>query len=289
MTQFPVDPGMAGRRLDVVVAGAQAWSRSRAERAIDQGLIQVNGLIQPRRYLVRAGETITIAEEPSPDINPPKVPILYEDDDILVLDKPAGVLTHPGSHHTEGTIADFTRRLVQDEDDTRPGIVHRLDRDTSGVLIVAKTPSAKTYLQKLFHDRQVTKTYLALAVGRMNQDEAIIELPLARSPRRQTRQAVDTTGRSAITYYLVQAEYPGFSLLEVQPRTGRTHQIRAHLQAIGHPIAGDRLYGAPAVPEGLRRQFLHASRLEFIGPSGQEVDVHSPLPPDLQAVLDHLD
>ncbi len=172
-----------------------------------------------------------------------------------------------------------------DDDPDRPGIVHRLDRDTSGVLVLAKTSAAKVYLQKLFHDRQISKTYIALAVGRIIPAEAVIELPLGRSPKRQTRQAVQAEGRRAVTSYRVREEYPGFTLLDLQPLTGRTHQIRAHLQAIGHPVAGDRLYGAPAGPPGLQRQFLHAARLQFTGPNGQAIDVRSPLPPDLAAVL----
>lgn len=289
MKRFTVTSAEAGERLDVALAKWAKVSRSQAARIIEAGRVSVNDAVQKSKYTLNLEDTVTLAPEPAAaPLDLPDIPVRYEDDDLLIIDKPAGMLTHIGNGKREGTVADAFRDHVEDDDQDRPGIVHRLDRDTSGLLIIAKNPASKVYLQGLFKKRDIHKTYLALVVGHPSEDEALIDLPLGRSTRRRTQHTVDLTGRAASTRYKVIANYPAYSLLEVQPLTGRTHQIRAHMRAVGHPVAGDVGYGAPSGPAGLKRQFLHAAHLQFISPSGKAIDVESPLPPDLAAVLDHL-
>jgi 23S rRNA pseudouridine1911/1915/1917 synthase len=166
--------------------------------------------------------------------------------------------------------------------------VHRLDRDTSGLLIVARSPASKTYLQGLFHDHKLIKTYRALLTGRIDPLTATVSLPLGRAIANRTKQAIDPHGRTAVTRYETLATYPGYSYVEATPTTGRTHQLRVHFSALGHPIVGDTTYGAPTNPFRLIRQFLHAGRLQFTGMHGESFDFVAPLPPDLQVILDQL-
>lgn len=288
MSSFTASLAEAGSRLDMAMAERLGWSRSQVQRFIKAGLVTVNTKAANRySQTVREGDRIEVVEAPAVDVVVPEVPILYQDDDLLVIDKPAGLLVHTAAAKPEATVAEAVRGLVADDDPLRPGIVHRLDKDTSGALIIARTAAAKEYLQRLFRQREVHKTYLALTAGHPQPARAVIDLPLGSGSSASGRRVVNPGGRSAQTRYQTIASYPGYALLEVEPQTGRTHQIRAHLQAIGHPIAGDRLYGGPHVP-GLNRQFLHASRLEFTGPNGQAINVTSQLPPDLAAVLDRL-
>jgi 23S rRNA pseudouridine1911/1915/1917 synthase len=289
MTEFIITRDEVGRRLDVVLAARLGLSRSQAAGRIKSGLVTVSGALAKSSLPVEAGWQVTVRESDLPATTiPPDLPVVYEDADLMVIDKPVGLLVHAGAGRREATVADFARRLVQDDDRDRPGIVHRLDRQTSGLLIIAKTRDAKAYLQSIFKERQVHKTYLVLVAGHPNPETAKIDLPLDRSVAARVRRAVHPSGRPAVTVYRTRQNYTGFALLEAEPQTGRTHQIRAHLAAIGHPVAGDHLYGAPAGPPGLGRQFLHATHLRFTGPSGQGIDVASPLPADLQMVLDRL-
>lgn len=221
----------------------------------------------------------------------PTLPIIYEDNDLLVIDKPAGLLTHPVSAKRPApSIVDWAIGRVESDESDHPGIVHRLDRDTSGLLIIAKNPSTKTYLQQLFREHKVQKTYLALVSGQPKPPAAIIDLPISRSTSSPAKRRVALGGRSSRTSYQTVKTFPGYSLVELKPQTGRTHQIRVHLAHVGNPLAGDQLYnqGRPQ-PPGLKRQFLHASRLRFVSPSGQKLDLSSSLPADLQAVLDEMD
>jgi 23S rRNA pseudouridine1911/1915/1917 synthase len=223
-------------------------------------------------------------------VEAPDLPIVYEDDDILVVDKPAGIAAHHGSGtHGQPTLADFARAHTTDPDPDRPGIVHRLDRDTSGLMVIAKSAEAKLAMQKQFAGRSVHKTYRLLAVGRLEPEEAIINLPLDRDPAHPLRRAVVASGRDAVTRYRTIGNYPGYTLVEAFPETGRTHQIRVHFAAVGHPVAGDTLYGAPIHSLGLKRQFLHAAALEFDAPSGQHLRLTSELPADLAKVLRELE
>lgn len=213
--------------------------------------------------------------------------IIYEDKDLLVVDKPAGLQVHDGAGSSGETLVDLVKTRVIDDDLQRPGIVHRLDKDTSGLIIVAKNPDSKAYLQRQFKDHLVKKTYLALVDGHLKQSEAIVKLPVGRHPIQRIKQAVISTGKEAVTYYRVLSQLKGHDLVEVNPQSGRMHQIRVHFAHLGHPIAGDSLYGVKTV--GLARQFLHASKLEFVSPSGVAMTFESQLPPDLEEYLSNLE
>jgi 23S rRNA pseudouridine1911/1915/1917 synthase len=222
--------------------------------------------------------------------------ILYQDDDVVVVNKPAGMVVHAGAGHAEGTLVNALLHhfgtLSSVNGDLRPGIVHRLDRDTSGVIVVARTDRAHAALANQFHDRTVEKLYLALAHGQFKKPSGLIAKPIARDPLRRVRMTTRLdSGRSAHTEYRVLEESQGVAFLAVRIGTGRTHQIRVHLASIGHPIVGDHLYGAPEPDAAFglsHRFFLHAHRLAFDSPTtGETIAVESPLPDDLKACLDH--
>jgi 23S rRNA pseudouridine1911/1915/1917 synthase len=277
----------AGLRLDqYVVREKPMLSRAYAARLIAEGRILVNGQINKAGYKLRDADTITIdyneADEPQvPDID---LPILYEDDDCIVIDKPAGVLTHnKGVRFVEATVASFVRSRTKLWEGERPGIVHRLDRATSGVIICAKNPQALSWLQKQFHDRLVKKSYAAIITGSLEPAEAIIDMPIERNPKTPASFRVGANGKSAQTRYKVaQTSIDGnHSILELQPATGRTHQLRVHLAHHHHPIVGDVLYsGEPA-----DRMYLHAHTLTITLPNGQKKIFEAPLPSSFQAKL----
>jgi len=284
-----VTPERAGERLDRFLASALG-SRSRAQRLIAEGRVTVEGVVRAKRHAVRAGERVEVG------IRPPRAPatggrapyaIAYRDESLLVVDKPAGVVVHPARGHSEGTLSQALDGLAGGGPADRPGIVHRLDKDTSGLLLVARDDATLRALQRLLAAREIRREYLALVVGRPSARSGTIDAPLGRDRRRRTMVSVDSDlARPAVTRFSVEEELPDSTLLRVALETGRTHQIRAHLQAIGHPIAGDPGYGAPGA-FGLRRQFLHATRLAFTHPrTGRPVDVRSPLPEDLAAALE---
>lgn len=288
-----VDPGAAHVRLDVYLATALSVSRSQAAHLLAKAAVSVNDQPQRASYLVQPGDIVAIAPNTGAGENTPpstpRLPIVYEDEDILVIDKPAGLAAHPGNGVKSGpTVADFARLHTTDPDPLRPGIVHRLDRDTSGLMILAKTPEAKAFMQQQFRDHAVHKTYTLLCVGRVKPPEALIQLPIDRDPANPVRRAVLGGGKAATTRYQTTANYPGYSLITANPQTGRTHQLRLHFAALGHPIAGDTIYGAAKRPLGLKRQFLHASAVEFTAPSGTPVNLTSPLPADLQNTIEML-
>lgn len=291
MSQLVAVPqSAAGERLDLFLAANTQLSRSQLKRLIVEGQVQVNGHKRPVSYPVQPGDDVRIdvpVPAPRPTHAVPTVPVMYQDDDLVIVNKPAGLVVHPGAgtNRQAATLVDFARTITTDPDPERPGIVHRLDRDTSGLLVIARTPAAKTYLQAELAARRLHKTYTALLVGRIQPAAALIDLPLGRDPQHPLQQAVVPGGRAAQTKYETTETYPGYSLVAAHPITGRTHQLRVHFAAVGHPIAGDTLYGAPTPPAGLTRQFLHASRLQFIGPSGQSINVACDLPDDLQQYL----
>jgi 23S rRNA pseudouridine1911/1915/1917 synthase len=275
----------AGERLDVVL-GEALGSRARAQRLIDAGRVTVDGAVRPKRHRVHAHEVIEAADdEPSrtAPVAEEAVPfvVVYEDEALLVVDKPAGVVVHPAPGHATGTLAQALGLTG------RAGIVHRLDRDTSGLLVVAKTDAAHQALQRAIQRREVTREYLALVEGRPPARSGTVDAPIGRDRRARTRHSIETdTPRAAVTHFTVERLLPEHTLLRVRLETGRTHQIRVHLQAIGHPVAGDPEYGGRAGELGLRRQFLHAARLAFAHPrTGERVDLRSPLPADLCAAL----
>lgn len=286
-----VAQGAAEKRLDVYLAANLGITRNRAQKLIEDS-VTVNGVHARPSYLLSRTDIIEVIEKAAEDktaIEPPKLTVVYEDADILVVDKPADLAVHAGNGRPgEPTLADFARLHTSDPDPDRPGIVHRLDRDTSGLLVIAKTQAAKKYMQEQFASRTIKKTYTLLTIGTVNPPEAVIRLPLDRDKAHPTKRAVVSNGREAITSYVALENYPGYTLVKASPQTGRTHQIRVHFAALGHPVAGDTVYGQTKRPLGLPRHFLHASTLVFKTPSGEEVSLESPLPPDLQQFLNKL-
>jgi 23S rRNA pseudouridine1911/1915/1917 synthase len=287
--QLVVGPEHAGERLDVFLA-TTAGSRAAAQRLIDAGLVLVDGARRPKRHTVAAGERVEV--QPAPPAAEPEVPdatfaVVYEDDHLLVVDKPAGVVVHPARGHSAGTLAQALEgRIAGGDDPRRAGIVHRLDRDTSGLLVAARTEAAHAALKEMLRRREITREYLALVEGRPSARAGTIDAPVGRDRRVRTRVSTDTDEpRGAVTHFETEQTFADFTLLRVRLETGRTHQIRAHLQAIGHPVAGDPEYGRKGLLD-LPRQFLHAERLAFRHPStGAEIDVRSPLPADLSKAL----
>jgi 23S rRNA pseudouridine1911/1915/1917 synthase len=291
-----------GLRLDVFLARHLSnVTRSQIQILNRSGAIRVDGRQDKSGYRIRGGETIEVNLEtlrPTP-LSPEQIPlqILFEDQDLAVIEKPAGLVVHPGSGTKTETVVHGLLFHFQNLSNagglSRPGIVHRLDKNTSGLLIIAKNNVAHARLSKAFHDREIQKTYLALVHGKFARDSGTIELSVGRHPSIRTRMATSIPrGRSAHTEYKVLDQFHGFSLLEVRIKTGRTHQIRVHLAAIGHPVVGDGVYGERSSKEftkkfgPLNRYFLHASGLRFTHPTTEvALEFHSPLPGELRNLL----
>ena len=284
----------AGERLDAFLA-EPLGSRSRAARRIEAGLVLVDGAVARKGTRVRGGEQVEVrdeerASEPGDrEAVAAAFRVAWEDEHLIVVDKPAGVVVHPARGHRQGTLAQaLASRVAGGEDDWRAGIVHRLDRDTSGLLVVAKCDAAHRALKASLAARTMRREYLALVEGRPPARSGTIEAPIGRDRRVRTRMSVDPDAdapKPAVTHFELERALPRATLLRVVLQTGRTHQIRVHMQAIGHPVCGDPEYGTAGL-YGLRRQFLHAARLAFPHPAGGEpVDVRSPLPEDLVAAL----
>src|SRR3954453_15976753 len=279
--RFAVTDEQAGERLDVVL-GEGVGSRAQAQRLIDAERVTVNGAVRPKRHRVHAGDAIECTpeeekEEPGGEATGDvEFLVAYEDDALTVVDKPAGLVVHPAPGHPTGTLAQALGGHL----------VHRLDRDTSGLLVVAKTEAAHAALQAALQRREVTREYLALVEGRPPARRGTIDAPIGRDRRVRTKHSIATdTPRDAITHFEIERTLAGFTLLRVRLETGRTHQIRVHLQSIGHPVAGDPDYGTPGLL-GLERQFLHATRLAFDHPvTGERLDLSSPMPDELRAAL----
>lgn len=295
--------GSGGERIDAFIARALTHlSRTKAQALIKQGAVLLNERPAKASDKLEPGDTILVkepAQEPgerTTSLLPLPLEILFEDDQIIVLNKPAGLVVHPAAGHESDTLADALlardpgiAQATSPGSQHRPGIVHRLDKDTSGLLIVAKTSGAMMHLAQQFQEHTVTKRYLALVEGHMPLAEGAIEAPIGRDQRHRQRMAITARhGRHAQTLFWVEREFAHFTLLRVQTITGRTHQIRVHLAAIGHPVAGDHLYGRqqPLEPP---RVFLHAAELQFSHPTtGQLLSFKAPLPSDLQRFLDSL-
>lgn len=279
-----------GTRLDRFLA-APLGSRARAQSLIDAGRVRVDGARRPKRHLVAAGEAIEIDDRALesglvPDEEAP-FEVAYEDEHLLVVDKPAGVVVHPARGHWAGTLAQaLAGRAAGGEDPGRPGIVHRLDRDTSGLLVVAKNDEVHRALKALLAQRKLRREYLALVDGHPPARTGTIDAPIGRHRRDRKLMSIDSDEpREARTHFEIERLLPSAALLRVVLETGRTHQIRVHLAAIGHPVCGDPQYGTRE-RFGLTRQFLHAARLVFVHPvSDEELDVRSELPADLAAAL----
>jgi 23S rRNA pseudouridine1911/1915/1917 synthase len=289
-----------GKRLDTFLhEKLPEFSRSRLQSWIKASLVSVDGKAATRAsVLIKGGETISVIPAGLPPLRaqPEELPlkILYEDPEVIVVDKPAGMVVHAGAGHHQGTLVNALLHhfgtLSSINGDLRPGIVHRLDKETSGVLAVARTDFAHQALAAQFQNRQVEKVYLALVHGRVKGESGTITTPITRDPIRRTRMTTKLgSGRSAFTEYQVIEQFPAAAFLRVRIGTGRTHQIRVHLASIGHPIVGDRLYGAPPHLPGLptlARFFLHAHRLRLVSPgTGVPITVESPLSQDLANVL----
>jgi 23S rRNA pseudouridine1911/1915/1917 synthase len=300
--RLPVPAGEIVRRVDRFVADRTGLSRSYVQKLIADGrLTDDEGRRLRANSEVRAGSvTLEIPPpevpyhlEPDPDI---EVRVVYEDDDLLIVDKPAGLVVHPAPGHWRGTLVNGL--LARDDHYggiagvARPGIVHRLDRDTSGLLIVARNDAAQASLMAQLKARRVRKTYLALVQGTPAATVGRIEAPIGRDPRDRKRMAVVPDGRRAVTGYRVRERFAAWTLLELDLVTGRTHQIRVHLAALGHPVAGDAVYGTGTArrgPDGLTRLFLHAWRLELVTPvTARLIRAEAPLPPELDTVLELL-
>jgi 23S rRNA pseudouridine1911/1915/1917 synthase len=301
-----------GVRLDQLLAQKlPSFSRARVQKWIKSGLVLVNDLERPANYRVRVGDQlICVIPEVQPwHLTPESIPldILYEDDDLVVLNKPPGLTVHPGAGQSNGTLVNallhHCPNLEGIGDVQRPGLVHRLDKDTSGVMVVAKTEMAHQFFLKQFKDRHVDKRYLALVWGRMTESQGEIKTQIGRHPTQRHKMAVTTRrAREASTSWRRLQEYPGpLSLLELTLHTGRTHQIRVHLSSMGHPVVGDKTYGGgekrllTLAPETSQlgsmvcRQLLHAWKLRFRHPRrDEELTLSAPLPEDFQAVLDFL-
>lgn len=302
---WQVEPAHSGERLDKVLSIlAPDLSRSYAAQLIEGEHVTVNGTtVTKSAQKLKAGDTLSVdipAPQPS-GLQAEEIPltIVYEDADLLVIDKPAGMVVHPAPGHSGGTLVNAVMSHVPGieldmGDEARPGIVHRLDKDTSGLIVVAKKRPAHEALAVQMAEHTALKEYTALVRGHLKAPVGLIDAPIDRDPDDRLRMAVVNSGRPARTHYTVTAVYDRYSLLKVRLETGRTHQIRVHMSAIGHPIMGDPLYGKrtvrDAAPLGLTRQFLHAHKLGFTLPStGEWREFTSPLPEDLQGVLDQLE
>lgn len=290
--------GEAGERVDKYVAReVPRLSRSRIQQLLGEGLITVNGDPVKASYRLQPGDQIVgrIPPDEEPQLVAQDIPltVVYEDDDLVVVDKPAGLVVHPGHGHKDRTLANALLARYPDlpvDEANRPGIVHRLDKDTSGLIIVAKSENARRVLQRQFKEGLVEKSYVALVEGKVEPRRGVVDAPVGRDERQRKRMAVVTQGgREAVTEYEV-LEYLGdYTLLQIRPRTGRTHQVRVHLAFLGHPVVGDKVYGYRKQRLGLRRQFLHAQGLSFRLPSsGERVTLTSRLPQDLSGILEGL-
>jgi 23S rRNA pseudouridine1911/1915/1917 synthase len=291
--RFSVAEADAGSRLDrALAAREEVGSRSLAERLLSEDAVRVDGAAKPKSHRLEAGSVVEVELPPEASFSlaaePVTVPLLYEDEHLLVLDKPAGLVVHPGAGATTGTLAGQLLSLgaAGGPDPERPGVVHRLDRDTSGLLVVARSDEAHAALQDAIRRREVERRYLALVRGHPKSHSGRIDAPMGRDRRDPTRRSLDTEEpREAVTHFEVLETLSQHALLDVRLETGRTHQIRVHLAAIDLPVAGDSQYGVSG-DLGLERQFLHAYRLRFAHPvTREEIDVESPLPPDLEAAL----
>ena len=294
-----VDGTAPAGRVDVVVAAIAGISRAHAQRLIGDGRALVDGRRRRSSDRLVGGEAIRVELTAPPDesLEPESIPLrlAYEDETMLIVDKPAGLVVHPSAGHGSGTLVNALLGRARDRGEPlgsiagvgRPGIVHRLDKETSGLIVVAKTDAAQASLMRQFGERTIDKVYLALVRGAAPAPRGRVEAPIGRDPRDRQRMAVVAGGRESATEYEQLAEGSGYTLLSLRPLTGRTHQIRAHLAYLGLPIAGDLRYGGGEGPNGLRRQFLHAARLGLERPAdGARLRAWSELPPDLAGSLE---
>ena len=288
----------AGVRLDAFLSADGALTRSQAARLIAEGRVRVNGKPAAKSARLSGGETVTVdvPQFRETALPPQDIPldVVYEDDDVIVVNKPTGLVVHPAPGHPDGTLVNALLHHCGDSlsgigGEKRPGIVHRIDRDTSGLIIAAKNDAAHLALSAQLKDHSLSRTYECLVTGNMKQDSGTVDAPIGRSSADRKKMAVVPTGRRAVTHWEVVARYPGVTHLRCRLETGRTHQIRVHMAYIGHPILGDTVYGAKKPVPGLTGQCLHATGLRFVHPrTGEPVELHCPLPPEFTAMLQKL-
>ena len=288
----------AGVRLDAFLSADGALTRSQAARLIAAGRVRVNGKPAAKSARLSGGETVTVdvPQLRETALPPQDIPldVVYEDDDVIVVNKPTGLVVHPAPGHPDGTLVNALLHhcgasLSGIGGEKRPGIVHRIDRDTSGLIIAAKNDAAHLALSAQLKDHSLSRTYECLVTGNMKQDSGTVDAPIGRSSADRKKMAVVPTGRRAVTHWEVVARYPGVTHLRCRLETGRTHQIRVHMAYIGHPILGDTVYGAKKPVPGLTGQCLHATGLRFVHPrTGEPVELHCPPPPEFTAMLQKL-
>lgn len=289
-----------GARLDAFLARAmEDLTRSAAAKAIEEGRVLVSGKVPSKSLKLTGNETIEFTpEEPAPiDAVPQDIPldVVYEDDDVIVVNKPRGLVVHPAPGHPDGTLVNALlfhcgASLSGVGGALRPGIVHRIDRDTSGLIIAAKNDYAHQFLSAQLADHTLARTYECIVVGNLREDSGTVDAPIARDSRDRKRMAVVPGGRRAVTHWTVLARYPGYTHVQCRLETGRTHQIRVHMAYLGHPILGDTVYGAKKPVPGLTGQCLHAVGLQFIHPRTKElVSLSCPLPGEFTAALRKID
>ncbi|MDD7000343.1 MAG: RluA family pseudouridine synthase [Oscillibacter sp.] len=289
-----------GARLDAFLARAmEDLTRSAAAKAIEEGRVLVSGKVPSKSLKLTGNETIEFTpEEPAPiDAVPQDIPldVVYEDDDVIVVNKPSGLVVHPAPGHPDGTLVNALlfhcgASLSGVGGALRPGIVHRIDRDTSGLIIAAKNDYAHQFLSAQLADHTLARTYECIVVGNLREDSGTVDAPIARDSRDRKRMAVVPGGRRAVTHWTVLARYPGYTHVQCRLETGRTHQIRVHMAYLGHPILGDTVYGAKKPVPGLTGQCLHAVGLQFIHPRTKElVSLSCPLPGEFTAALRKID
>ena len=289
-----------GARLDAFLARAmEDLTRSAAAKAIEEGRVLVSGKVPSKGLKLTGNETIEFTpEEPAPiDAVPQDIPldVVYEDDDVIVVNKPSGLVVHPAPGHPDGTLVNALlfhcgASLSGVGGALRPGIVHRIDRDTSGLIIAAKNDYAHQFLSAQLADHTLARTYECIVVGNLREDSGTVDAPIARDSRDRKRMAVVPGGRRAVTHWTVLARYPGYTHVQCRLETGRTHQIRVHMAYLGHPILGDTVYGAKKPVPGLTGQCLHAVGLQFIHPRTKElVSLSCPLPGEFTAALRKID
>ena len=291
---------IGGERLDKAIKNQETEiSRTRLQKLIEEEKVKVNGKIEKNSYIVKIGDKISIEEEEPEEIElePQEIPldIIYEDNDIIVINKPKGLVVHPGNGNPDHTLVNAVMARCKGSlsgigGKIRPGIVHRLDKDTSGLIIVAKDDKAHIGLSEQLKNKEIKKTYIALVRGNIQENEATIQMPIGRSTKDRKKMAVTKKGKEAITHFKVLKRYGKYTLLEVKIETGRTHQIRVHMAEIGHPVVGDMVYSNGKNEFGVEGQMLHAKQLEFKHPITQkEIKLIAPLPKYFEEILGQLE
>ena len=293
---YVITEEFAGVRLDKAISMKDSSiSRASVQRMIDEELVLVNGKKSKASYKISVGDTVTIIKEElkEVEIKAEDIPldVIYEDNDILVVNKQKGLVVHPGNGNPDGTLVNAIMARCKDSlsgigGEIRPGIVHRIDKDTSGLLIIAKHDKAHINVSEQIKNHEVKKTYIALVRGNVKENEATIDMPIARSTKDRTKMAVSKNGKNAVTHIKVLERFNYYTLLEVNIETGRTHQIRVHMSQIGYPIVGDYVYSNGRNPFGVEGQMLHSQKLEFVHPiSGKKMSLEAPLPEYFEEVL----